>query len=124
MLGARMRKRMRSKQGDAQGVSAHNPEGAHTSHHVTSVGAYVAVFIALMVLTAATVAVAFVDLGAFNDLVAMAIAILKATLVILIFMGVRHATRLNKLIVLTGILFLVILFGITLSDYFTRDFLL
>ncbi len=94
------------------------------SEHITSVRTYVAVFIALMVLTAATVAVAFVDLGAFNDIVAMAIAILKASLVILIFMGVRHATRLNKLIVLTGILFLVILFGITLSDYFTRDFLL
>lgn len=93
------------------------------SHHVTSVRAYVTVFLALMVLTAITVAAAFIDLGAFNDLVAMAIAIFKACLVVLIFMGVRHATRLNKLVVVTGVLFLAILFGITLSDYFTRGFL-
>ncbi len=94
------------------------------AHKVTGVPTYLAIFVALMVLTAVTVWVAFVDLGAWNDLVAMLIALTKATLVVLFFMQVRHASRLNKLAVLAGVLFLAILFGITLSDYFTRDFLL
>ena len=94
------------------------------SQHVTSVRTYLLIFAALMVLTAVTVFVAFTDLGAWNDLVAMLIAITKATLVVLFFMQIRHASRVNKLAVVAGILFLGILFGITLSDYFTRDFLL
>ncbi len=94
------------------------------SKHVTRIPTYLVIFGALMVLTAATVAVAFVDLGGWNDVVAMLIAITKATLVVLFFMHIRHASRVNKLAVVTGILFLAILFGITLSDYFTRDFLL
>lgn len=93
------------------------------SEKITGVPTYLMVFIALMVLTAITVAAAFIDLGRFNDLVALGIAILKATLVVLIFMQVRHSTRLNKLVVVTGALFLAILFGLTLSDYFTRGFL-
>ncbi len=93
------------------------------SEHSTGIGAYVAVFLALMVLTAVTVAVAFVDLGPLNDLVAMAIAFTKATLVVLIFMHIRHASPLSKISVVAGFLWLLILFGITLTDYFSRGFL-
>ncbi len=95
----------------------------HGDHHVTGIGAYVGVFLALMVLTAVTVWVAFLDLGPLNDLVAMAIAFTKATLVVLIFMHVLHASRVTKITVVAGFLWLAILFGITLTDYFSRGFL-
>ena len=93
------------------------------SEHVTSPGTYIGVFLALMVLTAATVGVATVDLGAFNDLVAMAIAFCKATLVVWIFMGMRNASPLSRLVAVGGLLWLVILFGLTLADYWSRGFL-
>ncbi len=93
------------------------------SEHVTSVRTYLAVFVALMVLTAITVFVAFQDLGALNDVVAMAIAGLKAVLVVLFFMQVAHSSRLSKLTVVAGFLWLAILIGITLTDYLTRGFL-
>lgn len=92
-------------------------------HHVTGLPAYFAVFISLMVFTAITVWAAFTDLGPFNDLVAMAIAFTKATLVVLIFMQVRNASRMAKITVVAGFVWLAILFGITLTDYFSRGFL-
>ena len=92
--------------------------------HVTPIRDYLLVFLALMVLTAITVAVAFVDLGgAWNDVVALSIAVLKATLVVLIFMNVRYSARLSKITVFSGIVWLIILFGLTLSDYMTRGFI-
>ncbi len=92
-------------------------------HRITGLWTYVAIFIALMVLTGATVFAAFQDLGEFNDLVAIAIALTKATLVVLFFMQVRHASRLTKMTVVAGFVWLVILIGITLTDYFSRGFL-
>lgn len=93
------------------------------AHHVTPLRDYILVFLALMVLTAVTVGVAFVDLGVWNDVVALGIAFIKATLVVMIFMNVRHSARLSKLTVLSGLVWLVILFGLTLTDYMTRGFL-
>jgi cytochrome c oxidase subunit 4 len=90
------------------------------SGHVTPKPVYYAIFSALMVLTAITVAVAFVNLGPFNFPVAISIAIIKATLVILFFMHVKYSSRLTKLIIGTGFFFLVVLFTLTLSDYLTR----
>jgi cytochrome c oxidase subunit 4 len=81
---------------------------------------YYTIFGALMVFTALTVGVAFIDLGVLNFPIALAIAITKATLVILYFMHVIHSSRLTKLIVATGFFFLVILFGLTMTDYLTR----
>jgi len=89
--------------------------------HVTSKTIYFLVFLALMVLTALTVWVAFYDLGPWSDIVAMAIAVTKATLVVLFFMHVYHATRLTKLVVVAGFFWLLILFVFTLNDYLTRD---
>lgn len=91
------------------------------SEHVTSPNAYLAVFFALMLLTTATVAAAFLHLGPFNDIVALTIAVTKACLVILYFMHVRHSSPLSKLVVVAGFLWLVFLIGLTLSDYLTRD---
>ncbi len=93
------------------------------SEHITSVRVYVLVFLALMVGTAITVGVAFLHLGPFNDVVALTIAVTKATLVVLFFMHVKHSSRMTKITVVAGFLWLAILFGLTLSDYFTRGFL-
>jgi len=92
-------------------------------HHVTGIPTYLAIFTALMVLTALTVWVAFQDFGALNDPIAMAIAFTKATLVVLFFMHVRHASRLTKVVVISGFLWLAIFFLFTLSDFWTRGFL-
>lgn len=85
-----------------------------------SIKTYIAVFLALMVLTAITVAVAYLHLGALNDVVAMGIAIFKATLVILFFMHIKGSSRVAKMAVLSGVFWLVILFFFLLSDYLTR----
>ncbi len=90
------------------------------SEHVTSPKTYLLVFLALMVLTAVTVAVAFLHLGPFNDVVALTIAVTKASLVVLIFMHVRYSTPFTKLVVISGFLWLGFLIALTLADYFTR----
>jgi len=90
------------------------------SGHVSPKSLYYAIFAALMVLTAITVGVAFINLGPFNFPVAISIAIFKATLVILFFMHVKYSSRLTKLIVGTGFFFLLVLFTLTLTDYLSR----
>ena len=88
--------------------------------HISPKSTYYTIFGALMVLTAITVAVAFVDIGIMNFPVALAIAITKATLVILFFMHVKYSSRLTKLFVGMAFFFLAILFGLTLTDYLSR----
>ena len=65
--------------------------------HVSPMGMYLSVFAALMGLTALTAWIAFQDLGRWNDVVALAIATTKMTLVIVFFMHVKYSTRLTKL---------------------------
>lgn len=93
------------------------------SEHVTSPKVYITIFLALMVLTALTILVAFQDLGPFNDIVALGIAITKASLVVLYFMHVRHSTPFTKLVVVSGFVWLVFLIALTLADYFTRGWI-
>ena len=90
------------------------------SGHISPKSVYYAIFGGLMVLTAITVAVAFINLGALNFPVALAIAVTKATLVILFFMHVKYNSRLVKLVCGGAFFFLVILFGLTMSDYLSR----
>src|SRR4051812_40861548 len=94
-----------------------------SSTHVLPVRLYLLVFASLLVLTGTTVGVAFVDLGPLNNLVAMGIAVLKATMVILFFMHVRYSSRLTALVVVSGVFWLVIMVGLTLVDYSTRGWL-
>ena len=89
-------------------------------HHVTSIGVYLGIFAALMVLTASTVWVSGIDFGALSTPIALSIAVVKATLVILFFMHVRHSTRLTWCVVLGSFFFLGVLFVLTLSDYLSR----
>ena len=93
------------------------------SGHVVPRKVYYAVFAALLVLTAVTTAVAFVDLGPWNTVVALAIAFLKATLVALFFMHVKYSPRLTQIVVAGGIFWLAILIVLTLSDFVSRGWL-
>jgi len=90
------------------------------SGHVSPKSTYYTIFAALMVLTGVTVGAAFVNLGSFNFPVAIAIAITKATLVILFFMHVKYSSRLTKMVVGMSFFFLAIMFGLTLTDYMSR----
>ena len=90
------------------------------SDHVSSIGLYLTIFFALMILTGVTVAAAFVDLGQFNFAVAMAIAGFKASLVVWYFMHVKYQSHLTKLTVATGLFFLTILLGMSLIDYVSK----
>jgi cytochrome c oxidase subunit 4 len=90
------------------------------SGHVSPKSVYYTIFASLMVLTAITVGVAFINLGPFNFAVAISIAIVKATLVVLFFMHVKYSSRLTKLFIGTGFFFLFVLFTLTLTDYLSR----
>lgn len=91
--------------------------------HVVPVRTYVGVFLMLMLLTAVTVAAAFVDLGPLNNVVMLGIALFKASLVALIFMHVKYSTRMIPVVAVGSLFFLVILFAITMSDYLSRGWL-
>jgi cytochrome c oxidase subunit 4 len=93
------------------------------SEHVVPVRIYLAVAAALLVLTAITVYVAFLDLGALNNIVALSIAVTKATLVVLFFMHVRYSTPLTWLTVVGGFAWLILLLALTFSDYVSRGWL-
>ncbi len=93
--------------------------GEHT-HHGPSIAVYLAVFTALVVLTIATVLAAGQDFGPLNTVVALAIAITKATLVVLFFMHVKYGTRLNQLVVVCAFAWLALLIAVTVSDYWSR----
>ncbi len=90
------------------------------SVHISPTSTYLKVFFALIVLTALTVWVAFYDFGAPNNVFALGIALIKATIVVLFFMHVKWGTGLTKLVVASGVVWLLILFAFTLSDYLTR----
>ena len=93
------------------------------TEHVDSVKTYAGVWIALLILTALTTGVAYIDLGPFSVVVALTIAVCKMLLVALFFMHVRHSTKLTKLVVLGGLLWLAILLSLTMADFATRSWI-
>ena len=88
--------------------------------HIYPVRLYLLIFGILIALTFTTVVVAEIELGPWNVVVALSIAIIKATLVVLFFMHVKDSSSLTKVIVLAGLFWMAILFGLTLNDYFSR----
>jgi cytochrome c oxidase subunit IV len=97
-------------------------------HGHISVRTYTAVFIALMVLLAITVAAAQIPfgergVGPLGVLITFLIATVKAVLVVVYFMHIRYSTRLTRVFVVAGLLWLGILFALTLNDYLTRGWL-
>lgn len=94
----------------------------HTGHvgHVVPVSTYVLVFLALMAGTALTTGVAYIDLGRWNTVVALAIAVTKMILVVLFFMHVKYATGLTRVVILAGFFWLGIMITLSCSDELTR----
>jgi cytochrome c oxidase subunit IV len=100
---------------------------------VVPVKTYLGIFVALLVLTAVTTGVAFIDFGELhtgihlldmiplNTVAALAIAVAKMLLVILFFMHVKYSGSLTKIVVMAGFLFLAILVSFTLADELTRN---
>jgi cytochrome c oxidase subunit IV len=84
---------------------------------------YYKIFAALIILALATTGFAFIDLGIFNPIVAMLIAVTKAVLVILFFMHVKYEGRLTLVFAISGFCWLAIMLILTASDYMTRGWL-
>ncbi len=90
------------------------------SEHIVSPGMYATIITTLLILTGITVGAAYVNLGQFNIVVALLIATIKATLVVLIFMHAKYAPERTKLVIIAGIFWLALLLFMTLSDYASR----
>lgn len=95
---------------------------AHGPPH-PSVLALVANFFALMILLAATIAIAEIDLGRGNFIAATGIAAMKMTLIMLVFMNLRYSKPLTRLVACAGFFWLAIMFALTFSDYVSREWL-
>ena len=93
------------------------------THQVVPVKNYVFIFLALIALTITTVAVSRIELGEYNFIVAITIAVIKAVLVILFFMHVKQSSSMTKLFVGAGFFWMAILLVFVLSDYFSRGWL-
>jgi cytochrome c oxidase subunit 4 len=93
--------------------------------HITPVRTYVTIWATLLVFTGLTVLAASVDLSNINPflntIIALAIAVTKASLVVFFFMGLRYNTPLTKVVAVAGLFWLLIMFGVTMSDYLTRS---
>ena len=95
-------------------------EDPHTEHHIVGPKMYGLILLALLVLTALTTGIAFVNLGVFSPIVAIGIACIKAALVILFFMHIKYSSRLMMLTVSAGLFTFLVLITMTLSDYMSR----
>lgn len=91
------------------------------SQHGPSTRIYYMVFAALLVLTGLTVWVSYAELGEWHFLVGMTIAVCKATLVVLFFMHLAYSKKLTALVFVSALVWLVIMFVLTFSDYLTRQ---
>ena len=125
-------------------MSTHDEHSSHTGHdhgpgeqdvhdtlnHIVSPVIYIIVGAILLFLTATTVWASYLELGtwspiagisiAWNAVVALFIACVKATIVVLFFMHVKYSSKLTKLTVASGLFLFLVLIGLTLSDYASR----
>jgi cytochrome c oxidase subunit IV len=103
---------------EKQQPSHDETQGDHV--HIVSPKIYLAILLALLVFTATTVGVSYIDMGIFNPVVALAIACIKMMLVVLFFMHVKYSPKLTKLTVISGIFIFLGLISMTLADYISR----
>jgi cytochrome c oxidase subunit 4 len=101
-------------------MSEHNDHGGAVGH-VVPISTYLLVFLTLMVGTALTTGVAYIDLGRWNTVAALTIAVIKMLLVVLFFMHVKYATGLTRIVILAGFFWLGIMITLTCSDELTRN---
>jgi len=95
-----------------------NEHGEHL--HIVPPRIYIIVGTTLLIFTAITVWASYLELGVFNPVIALFIACLKATIVVLFFMHVKYSSKLTKLTVGAGLFTFLTLIAMTLADYFTR----
>jgi cytochrome c oxidase subunit IV len=101
--------------------TAQSEHATHEFHdHIVPVSTYVAVFVALLFLTALTTGMAWVDMGRWNLIVALAIAVAKASLVVLFFMHLRYNKGLSRLAIVAALFWLGLMMTFSLSDELTR----
>jgi cytochrome c oxidase subunit IV len=91
--------------------------------HIVTKKQYGYVFGALMVLTLVTTWVGTLDLGRLNVVAALGIAVVKAALVVLFFMHIYWSSKLNRLVVVSGVAWLGLLLWLTLTDFSSRGWL-
>ena len=91
------------------------------SEHIVSPKIYLIIFSSLMLGTYLTVKAAYINLGQLNIVVALGIATIKATLVVLYFMHARYSPKRTQLVVVCAVFWLAIMLALTLSDYSTRE---
>jgi len=107
-------------------MSEHHAAHAHVVHeevHVVPLSTYYWTFAGLMILLVVTLGAAYLNLGPFNLPIAMAIAIAKAGLIFANFMHLRFSTALARVFALVAFFFLLIMFVLTLADYFSRGWI-
>jgi cytochrome c oxidase subunit 4 len=88
--------------------------------HILPKRVYYTIYAILMFCTYLTVQIAFLDLGAMNTVAALAIAVFKASLVVLFFMHVKYSPKLTWAVVIGSVFWLGILLAMTMTDYLTR----
>jgi cytochrome c oxidase subunit 4 len=98
----------------------HSLAAEHSGNHLIPTGIYVGIWAALMVFTGLTVFASEIDLGAWNIVLALLIATIKGTLVVLFFMHLKYSSKLTVVTVIAAIFFLLILLGFSMTDYLTR----
>jgi cytochrome c oxidase subunit IV len=102
-------------------MSDHNSASEQMPEHISSLGSAIGIWLALLAGTTLTVAAAFIDLGPFNTVVALTIATIKATLVVLFYMHVKYThEKLTGLVIGSALFWLFILLSLSMADYATR----
>jgi cytochrome c oxidase subunit 4 len=96
----------------------------HSEHHIVSPAIYFTIFAVLMICTVLTVVAAKIDLnqyfGGLNIIVALIIAVFKASLVVLFFMHGKYSPKRTQLVIIASIFWLGVMLFMTMSDYVTR----
>lgn len=90
------------------------------SEHIAPLKLYFFVFFSLLILTLLTWQIAYVDLGRWNTVVALVIAICKASLVVAFFMHLRWSASMVRLVLFAAIFWLAIMLSLTIGDFFSR----
>jgi cytochrome c oxidase subunit 4 len=111
------------KQREPQFHPGSDQEHFDPSSHIAPISMYVGIWAALMVFTGITVFAATIELHVFNIVLALVIATIKGTLVVLFFMHLRYSTKLTMVTVVAALFFLFILFSLSMTDYLTRGWL-
>ena len=92
----------------------------HHGHHLVPLSVYFKTIIALLALTVLTVGASYVDVGKANIFVSMGIAVAKAALVMMFFMGLKYDNNLNRAYILSSFVGFALMIGISASDLWTR----